>query len=133
MVYISKLTLRNFRGVIKGNVELAPVTILVGPNNSGKTTVLEAIALAHGFRPVFGGVFLHDILSSIHTTYQSSGLDHLVYNYGAHMPRTFVSFHISTGETKTILIDVERTVMNFYLVEKEIDPCSLREQLYRYR
>ena len=125
MVYISKLVLRNFRGVVKGNIELAPLTILIGPNNSGKTTVLEAIALAHGFRPVFGGVFLHDILSSIHTTYQSSGLDHLVYNYGAHMPRALVSFQTSTGETKTILIDVERADMNFYLIEKEMDPEQL--------
>ncbi|MGC9201664.1 MAG: AAA family ATPase, partial [Thermoproteota archaeon] len=35
---IKRLEIRNFRGVKEGNIELAPLTILLGPNNSGKTT-----------------------------------------------------------------------------------------------
>ncbi|RLE62584.1 MAG: hypothetical protein DRJ47_10440, partial [Thermoprotei archaeon] len=45
---IKKVTLRNFRGIAKGEIDLEPLTILVGPNNSGKTTILEALLLAHG-------------------------------------------------------------------------------------
>ncbi|MCS7365301.1 MAG: AAA family ATPase [archaeon GB-1867-035] len=34
--------LRYFRGIIKGEVKLSPLTILIGPNNTGKTSILEA-------------------------------------------------------------------------------------------
>ncbi len=43
---ITKLKLENFKGIKKGEIELAPLTILIGPNNAGKTTVLEALFLA---------------------------------------------------------------------------------------
>ena len=48
MTKIEKIYLRYFRGIIKGEVELSPLTILIGPNNTGKTSILEAILLAHG-------------------------------------------------------------------------------------
>ena len=42
---ITAVKIESFRGVSEGGVEgLAPISILVGPNNSGKSTVLEAIA-----------------------------------------------------------------------------------------
>jgi predicted ATPase len=43
---IHRLGLRNFKGVVEGEAELDKLTILVGPNNSGKTTILEALFLA---------------------------------------------------------------------------------------
>jgi predicted ATPase len=42
---ITSVAIEGFRGVREGAVEgLAPISILVGPNNTGKSTVLEAIA-----------------------------------------------------------------------------------------
>jgi len=42
---ISGIQIRAFRGVRQGQVDkLSPLSILVGPNNSGKSTCLEAIA-----------------------------------------------------------------------------------------
>lgn len=42
---ITSVKIEDFRGVREGGVEgLAPISILVGPNNSGKSTALEAIA-----------------------------------------------------------------------------------------
>jgi len=39
-----QLTIQNLRGIREGGVEhLSPLSILVGPNNSGKSTVLEAL------------------------------------------------------------------------------------------
>jgi energy-coupling factor transporter ATP-binding protein EcfA2 len=50
---IKRLRLENFKGVVEGEVELDKLTILVGPNNSGKTTILEALFLApNPFRKV---------------------------------------------------------------------------------
>jgi hypothetical protein len=44
-ILIASVSIENFRGVREGGVEgLAPISILVGPNNTGKSTVLEAIA-----------------------------------------------------------------------------------------
>jgi ABC-type ATPase involved in cell division len=43
---IKRLRIENFKGVVEGEVELDKLTILVGPNNSGKTTILEALFLA---------------------------------------------------------------------------------------
>lgn len=40
---INKIELENFRGFKKFNTELAPITIFGGKNNSGKTSVLEAL------------------------------------------------------------------------------------------
>ena len=43
---IKRLALRNFRGVEKGILRLSPLTILMGPNNAGKSSALEALFLA---------------------------------------------------------------------------------------
>ena len=44
--YYTNLGLRNFRGFRKeDNVPLAPLTFLVGPNSSGKSSILDAILL----------------------------------------------------------------------------------------
>lgn len=43
---IKRLTIENFRGIKSGSLELSPITILLGPNNSGKSTILEALFLA---------------------------------------------------------------------------------------
>lgn len=44
---ITGVQIEGFRGAREGGVEgLAPISILVGPNNTGKSTVLEAIAVA---------------------------------------------------------------------------------------
>ncbi|MGA2450871.1 MAG: AAA family ATPase [Polyangiaceae bacterium] len=44
---ITSARIEGFRGVREGGVEgFAPISILVGPNNTGKSTVLEAIAVA---------------------------------------------------------------------------------------
>lgn len=44
---ITALKIKGFRGIAQGSLEgLAPLTVLVGPNNSGKSTVLESLLLA---------------------------------------------------------------------------------------
>lgn len=40
---ITKLYLENFRGIIKNEVELGKITVLTGPNNSGKSSIIYGL------------------------------------------------------------------------------------------
>src|SRR6266852_4645932 len=42
---LTKLTLRNFKRFESAEIELGNPVVLIGPNNSGKTTALQALAL----------------------------------------------------------------------------------------
>jgi len=40
-----KVMIKNFKCINELLIELSPLTVFVGPNGSGKTSILEAIAL----------------------------------------------------------------------------------------
>ncbi|MBL7117645.1 MAG: AAA family ATPase [Candidatus Syntrophoarchaeum sp.] len=85
---ITKLRITNFRGIKEGEIELAPLTILLGGNNSGKTTILEALFLApNPFRTVPYVIgdsnTAAEVIHSMHETLSSEGYAFLLYNYTA--------------------------------------------------
>ncbi|MCA9220830.1 MAG: AAA family ATPase, partial [Planctomycetales bacterium] len=41
---ITRVDIKNFKAIESASVELTPIHLLIGPNDSGKTSVLEAIA-----------------------------------------------------------------------------------------
>lgn len=41
---VSRLSIRGFRGIKSADITLGRHAVLVGPNNSGKTTIIEALA-----------------------------------------------------------------------------------------
>src|SRR5258707_14615105 len=43
---ITSLRIENFRSIKQLNIELARTTVFVGPNNSGKTAILDALRIA---------------------------------------------------------------------------------------
>lgn len=45
---IAHLSIKNFRGIREGTITFGPHTVLVGPNSSGKTTVIEALTMLFG-------------------------------------------------------------------------------------
>ena len=45
---IAKLSIKNFRGIREGTIIFGRHTVLVGPNSSGKTTVIEALTMLFG-------------------------------------------------------------------------------------
>lgn len=47
-MHIVRLKIRGFRGVQSADIALGRHAVLVGPNNSGKTTIIEALALLFG-------------------------------------------------------------------------------------
>lgn len=109
-----KLILKNFRGIKEGSIELSkPLTILIGPNNSGKTTILEAVLLAHGFRDIMYHLKTQDVLSMLHETLNARGIGHLVYGYGAETKRALVGYQLN-DKTHAIVIDVGMKKLDFY-------------------
>ena len=47
-ILVDALRISGFRGIQNLEITFAPMTVLIGPNNSGKTTVLKALGLALG-------------------------------------------------------------------------------------
>ena len=61
---ITKLEVQNFRGIREGIVRFGPHTVFVGANNSGKTTVIEALALLFGRERMVRQLTEHDFFGS---------------------------------------------------------------------
>lgn len=64
LVQIAKLEIRNFRGIRQGSIRFSRHTVLVGPNNCGKTTVIEALALLFGRDRMVHQLTEHDFFGS---------------------------------------------------------------------
>ena len=47
-MHVAQVKIENFRGIKSTVLALGPTALLLGDNNSGKSTVLEAIELALG-------------------------------------------------------------------------------------
>ena len=45
-MHIKRVTISNFRSIKDAEIELGATTVLIGPNNAGKTAILEAIRIA---------------------------------------------------------------------------------------
>jgi ABC-type polar amino acid transport system ATPase subunit len=93
-----KLKLKNFRGVKEGEVELGNMTVLIGANNSGKSTILEALFLLSNplrsvpymkeySKPREESVALPlnavSLIHELHKTLTSAGYAFLLYKYTA--------------------------------------------------
>jgi putative ATP-dependent endonuclease of OLD family len=64
---IARLDIRQFRGVRAGTLRLGNHTVLVGPNNIGKTTIIEALALLFGRDRLVRTLTEHDFFGSTPT------------------------------------------------------------------
>jgi hypothetical protein len=87
---IKNLTIQGFRGIKEGHISFSPITILLGSNNSGKSTILEALFLApNPCRPVpycipQGETSPSSALVTVyflHKTLDYSGYAFLLHNY----------------------------------------------------
>ena len=55
---LTRLAIRNFKLFDKVELELGDRVVLIGPNNAGKTTALQALALWPGIRLRQRGIIL---------------------------------------------------------------------------
>jgi putative ATP-dependent endonuclease of the OLD family len=63
-MYIARLAVFGFRGVLSADITLGRHVVLVGPNNSGKTTIIEALALLFGRDRLVRRLTEHDFYGS---------------------------------------------------------------------
>ena len=84
---INRIKIKNLKGIKKGELDLFPLTILLGSNNSGKTTILEALFLASNpFRkvPYFDkgkNLLAVEVLQLMHETLKAEGFAFLLHRY----------------------------------------------------
>lgn len=63
-MHIVRLRISGFRGVNSADISLGQHSVLVGPNNSGKTTIIEALALLFGRDRLVRRLTEHDFYGS---------------------------------------------------------------------
>jgi putative ATP-dependent endonuclease of OLD family len=63
-VRVSLLEIKNFRGIKSGSIQFRDHTVLIGPNNSCKTTVIEALAFVLGRDRLIRTLSEHDFFDS---------------------------------------------------------------------
>lgn len=61
---IALLEIQNFRGIREGKVVFGDHSVIIGPNNSGKTTIIEALALVLGRDRLVRSLTEHDFFGS---------------------------------------------------------------------
>src|ERR1700691_2064172 len=59
-MYIANIKIQNFRGVRQALIGFTTNSVLIGPNNCGKTTVIEALALLFGRDRMVRSLTEHD-------------------------------------------------------------------------
>ena len=123
---IEKIVLRNFKGIREGELELAPLTILLGGNNSGKTTLLEALFLApNPFREVpFGFPPMEAIrlVRFLHETLKSLDFRFLLHNYMAE--NALISCKIRKKICSTVFL-TKSDEIKVYSIESASVPITL--------
>jgi putative ATP-dependent endonuclease of the OLD family len=63
-MYIRRIDISNFRGIAKGTFHLLPQCVIIGPNGCGKSTLVDAIALALGRGRIVKALTEHDFTGS---------------------------------------------------------------------
>ncbi len=86
---IRRLNLVNFKGIQEADIELEPLSIFIGSNNSGKTSILEALYLAP--YPMRDTPYISDrsgstpihIINQMHAGLDDVGFSFLLNNYNS--------------------------------------------------
>lgn len=61
---VARLKIEGFRGANSADIQLSPHSVLIGPNNSGKTTIIEVLALLFGRDRLVRRLTEHDFYGS---------------------------------------------------------------------
>lgn len=101
---LDSIDIREFRGIRKCDspLDLSEFTVIVGRNNSGKSSVLEAIScIRKGSNPLFGMMhsnFIQNLHSGKSLAYRYSGSAELRFSYEGEPGVTSVSENIKSNQ-----------------------------------
>ncbi len=110
---ITRLTLKNFRGFDRHTVPLRPITILVGKNNAGKSTVVEALRLVSMVTNRYKGLTYHPLPKwldrprrerGVFPSIDSSEFSSEAVFHRLGEPPAQITAHFQTGETVEVFI-----------------------------
>lgn len=122
-MYLEELIIRNFRGFKDYTLKLKPFTVLIGENNSGKTSVLQAIQLVYESIQVLFGGGEHPIFTGINWQVDlAQTISHLGFSdteliFFKKVPE---GLHISAKWSNGLQLNfsvTQKTVFNFELFE----------------
>ena len=110
---ITQLTLRNFRGFDHHTVPLRPLTIVVGKNNAGKSTVVEALRLVSMVTNRYQGLNYRELPKWLDRPRRERGVfpstegldfstDAVFHRLGE--PPAHITAHFQTGETVEVFV-----------------------------
>ena len=129
---ITKLMLRDFKGAEEGEIGLGRVSVFIGANNSGKTTVLEAFFLApNPLRVVPYGVNVKavQLLSALHQTLSSKGYLFILHNYTSEIARIRVR---AEEDIEVIFHKRKDSFIDVYMAKPEKGEAMYLGQLNKY-
>ncbi|PKQ89252.1 hypothetical protein CXK86_19565 [Paenibacillus sp. BGI2013] len=122
-IILHEVRIKNFRALKDIKVKLSPLTILVGTNNSGKTSFLKALELVFGLdRKLIRKEDFHATIDKLIATEQSSTIDTLITPTGQDSKRVPIfdetwSSHWGANAIRTDENDLEyvaiRTTIRF--------------------
>jgi len=129
-----KLVIENFKGVLKAEIDLPKVSILIGGNNSGKTTLLEALYLLSGPCNTTPYVVndriacVLEVLNYLHAGPTTSDYSFLIYKYVANNVRIYGKFEekeyelriYNTGDSLIFYTPLSKAFIQVHCVAKNI-------------
>ncbi|BAV47207.1 Uncharacterized protein MLTONO_2304 [Mesorhizobium loti] len=136
MTFVRSVTVENYKRFERFSVSCRETNILVGPNNAGKSTVLDALRIfsavhryASRSRPIyrehegFGGCATYEIP---HTLIGIS-IDNVVRNYGEEYAK--ISIALENGATIHVRLHPEHTTIAFLETDRRVprSPAEYRD------
>jgi len=138
MAFIRSLSVQNYKRFERFTVSCRQSNILVGPNNAGKSTVLDALRIANAVhryasrtKPVyrehqgFGGCATYELSNTL----IGVPISNVVHNYGDEPASITVA--LDNGSTLHVRLHPERSVIAFLETEKRVPrtPAEYRTQV----
>ena len=99
---LKKIILQNFKSIKKQEISLAPITVIIGPNRSGKSSILQALGVLKGFvenasRPIDQLFNLHYVNLGSYRDVVYKHDDELMMNIGVEIGNEEADLRFSLG------------------------------------
>ena len=134
---LTRLVLRNFRGFRDHSVPFRPTSVIVGRNNAGKSTIIEALRLLSIIVSRYKYLTFHPVPNWLEIPVRNRGIipsleniefdfDNVCHRYGD-PPATIIGF-FSSGDRVEIYLNPQRRAIFAVIKKKDGDPLISKSQ-----